>query len=589
MDALRWTILIVGILVMAGFYAWSKRAQLLAWWHGQRDNDDFRFEEAGDDLSDELRRLRDLMESEQDERPARRGHRDRDIDQLDADYGIEVSAPRVVRRPVEETRQDAERAGDDDGSRDVLMEAAAAKVSGKHRNADVPVSAPRVSTAPPRPLPPKAPRKPVMVEVPSPSTEPGRPPARPDFSIGADSVSAPRVRKAAEAKPESVPEPPPVEQTPVMEVSPVIAPFGAAAGPAPADPGIVDLGVADPGAPTVAHVDDEAVQMADPVAEPAREPEPESEPEADVRSGLMPDLEPNPEREPEPEPVREAVLKPESASMPEPARVPEPQPQPDPRPPIVAGSSATAPSGEAPRQTALDLGDDAPSMSPPARRRLDTVIVDGEVFDTDRGPVAQPSAPEAKHDAGHFVERVGPGLTEIGGHVATWFKGLAGKAREHMPRKPEPPVQSTPELILVVHVMAGQGSHFTGDEIRAALRAHKLGLGENGLYEVLPKHRATTAPVVCVANMLEPGVLTDDELVDMQTPGLTLFLRLPGPVEGTEALEVLLTTAQAISRELQGEMRDQARNRLTKQTINHMHEQVLEHARRMQIALSRKR
>ncbi|MCB1737067.1 MAG: cell division protein ZipA C-terminal FtsZ-binding domain-containing protein [Gammaproteobacteria bacterium] len=489
MDALRWTLLIVAVLVIGGIYAWGRRGHIHAWWHGQRDDDSFRSDEEGEDVSDELQRLRDLMESEKDERPPRRTHTDRDADQFDYDLGIEVSAP----RPVKSSRTGG------DGERDVLLEAAAAKAATSKSGPLPPVSSPRVVASAT-----SGKSRPALIEVGVPATKP----EAVDFATGSESVSKPRVRPRVDeeqAVTTDVGEPISVEDAPVSYSN---------------------------DAPLTGE------QQID---------------------GHMVDVDMQPEWKPEPA-----------------------------APPVVM-----------PHQNSLDLGDEQSSAPPPSApppnappvRRLDTVIVDGEIFDSQRHDQAADAASTGPNSDAESPDQrpASPGLSELGGRLMGWAKGLGEAVQARMPKRPEPPVKSTPELILVLHVMAPRGSHFSGDEVREALKSQKLTLGDNGLYQVLPAHRATTTPVVCVANMLEPGVLTDAELADLQTPGLSLFLRLPGPVEGVEALETLLTTAQAISRHLQGEMRDQARNRLTRQSISHMHEQVLEHARRMQIALSRKR
>ncbi len=184
-----------------------------------------------------------------------------------------------------------------------------------------------------------------------------------------------------------------------------------------------------------------------------------------------------------------------------------------------------------------------------------------------------------------------PGLSAIGATLTGWGENVTSFCQKHIKRtKREAPVLDTPEEILVVHVMAHDGEFFDGNQIKLALKEAGLTLGKTGLYERLPTTRATTTPVLCVANMLEPGVLTDTLLgQSMQSPGLTLFSRLPGPIEGVDALEELLVTAQIISLRLGGEMRDQERNVLSKQTISLMHEQVVEHARQMRLALSRRR
>ena len=67
--------------------------------------------------------------------------------------------------------------------------------------------------------------------------------------------------------------------------------------------------------------------------------------------------------------------------------------------------------------------------------------------------------------------------------------------------------------------------------------------------------------------MMQPGVFDIDNMAEFNTPGLVFFLTLPGPEDMMMAFDYMLETAQAVSRNLGGDVLDESRSVLTKQTL----------------------
>ncbi|TVP88083.1 MAG: cell division protein ZipA [Thioalkalivibrio sp.] len=131
------------------------------------------------------------------------------------------------------------------------------------------------------------------------------------------------------------------------------------------------------------------------------------------------------------------------------------------------------------------------------------------------------------------------------------------------------------EKILVLHVVAPRHRPFTGVALGAALRRAGLALGEMSIYhyreEGDPPHGD---PLFSAANMVPPGTLGDDDLADMMTPGVTLFLQLHVCDRPQRAFEVLLETAHVLARDLGGRVLDAQQSTATNQTLAHMREDM---------------
>ena len=68
------------------------------------------------------------------------------------------------------------------------------------------------------------------------------------------------------------------------------------------------------------------------------------------------------------------------------------------------------------------------------------------------------------------------------------------------------------------------------------------------------------------------------------TPGLAMFMRIPGPVDAGSAFQQMLEAGRRIAERLDGVLCDETRSTLTKQSVNHIREQIAEHARQSLLA-----
>jgi cell division protein ZipA len=130
------------------------------------------------------------------------------------------------------------------------------------------------------------------------------------------------------------------------------------------------------------------------------------------------------------------------------------------------------------------------------------------------------------------------------------------------------------DKILVLHVVAPRNRPFTGVALGAALRRAGLKLGEMSIYHYREDDAADREPLFSVANMVAPGTLTDENLSDMMTPGVTLFLQVHLCDRPQRAFEVLLETSHVLARDLGGRIMDAQQSTATNQTLAHMREDM---------------
>lgn len=143
------------------------------------------------------------------------------------------------------------------------------------------------------------------------------------------------------------------------------------------------------------------------------------------------------------------------------------------------------------------------------------------------------------------------------------------------------PVDAEPEpeqvdKVVVLHVLAPHGATFHGLDIRAALIAEGLVLGSDGFFCRRDERNSCTK--WRVANMLKPGTFDVANFEECQTPGLTLFMALPGPFSFLDAFDDLIDTGKRLTERLSGTLADERRNRINDQIIAFEREAVIDYA-----------
>jgi cell division protein ZipA len=195
---------------------------------------------------------------------------------------------------------------------------------------------------------------------------------------------------------------------------------------------------------------------------------------------------------------------------------------------------------------------------------------------------------KAAQGAGDDVELVAGMSSRDGdddGGGLDWLDGV-GAADEAPANKPAPvaagrlPREEEPEVFML-NVVARSPQGFRGEDILHILLACDLRFGDMSFFHRHEFEAGRGAIQFSVANMMQPGVFDIDKMSDMNTPGLVFFLTLPGPEDMMKAFDYMLETAQAVARNLGGDVLDESRSVLTRQTLEHCHQQIRDLERRL--------
>lgn len=205
----------------------------------------------------------------------------------------------------------------------------------------------------------------------------------------------------------------------------------------------------------------------------------------------------------------------------------------------------------------------------PFRRRADTRV------EPVLGPSQEAGRPAGDDDAppqGELDIALQDELDRLGAEVASSRRSAPPLGQ----RTQELPV----DLIVSLYVVAREGETFHGGDIAVAAEKAGLRYGAMHIFHRLVDGRPDAAPVFSMANMVKPGHFDMARIGELETPGVSFFITLPGPLPALDAWDMMLPTAQRIAELLGGEVLDEDRNALGRQRIAGLREELRDWDRR---------
>ncbi len=144
----------------------------------------------------------------------------------------------------------------------------------------------------------------------------------------------------------------------------------------------------------------------------------------------------------------------------------------------------------------------------------------------------------------------------------------------------ETDLQEEPQEILIVHVVASQEQGFAGADLFALLKSCDCRLGAMSIFHRFEEANGKGAMQFSVANLVKPGSFSNDSSHDFFTPGITLFMRLPGPERPMEAFDTMVEVAQCVAKNLNGSLKDEQHSTMTEQTLQHSRQRIRDYLQR---------
>ncbi|MGL6291478.1 MAG: cell division protein ZipA [Silanimonas sp.] len=130
------------------------------------------------------------------------------------------------------------------------------------------------------------------------------------------------------------------------------------------------------------------------------------------------------------------------------------------------------------------------------------------------------------------------------------------------------------DRIVTLYLAARAGEVLHGPDIVVACEKAGLSYGHMGIFHRLDDNHPERGPIFSLANLVKPGSFDMARLGEIRTPGVSLFMTLPGPLNALDAWETLLPAAQRMAELLDAVLLDEERNALGRQRIAHLREEM---------------
>lgn len=163
---------------------------------------------------------------------------------------------------------------------------------------------------------------------------------------------------------------------------------------------------------------------------------------------------------------------------------------------------------------------------------------------------------------------------------------IAAEDEAELPADLEESLDAEPvgaQKIVTLRLVAKHQSAFAGDELALSLRGIGMRHGKFGIFH---RYDGTDEKhsVFCAASLVEPGSFDLVNLKEQQIPGISLFMVLPGPVEGAQAFDLMIKAARALSQTLNAELLDESGSTLSIQRERYLREEIIQFEHGMTIA-----
>lgn len=135
--------------------------------------------------------------------------------------------------------------------------------------------------------------------------------------------------------------------------------------------------------------------------------------------------------------------------------------------------------------------------------------------------------------------------------------------------------------VIVINVMAGGARTIPGKRLLECLLACDLRYGEMDIFHRFSRDKKRSKKrLFSVANLVKPGTFDLENMDEFTTPGISMFMPLPGPPDPQEAFKLMLDTARVLATELGAELYDDQHCKLRHQALEHMRERIVEFERK---------
>lgn len=169
--------------------------------------------------------------------------------------------------------------------------------------------------------------------------------------------------------------------------------------------------------------------------------------------------------------------------------------------------------------------------------------------------------------------RVAPTLGEDIDDVA---EEESGEPPSGVDVEPGPLPEGAPQKIVTLRLVAKNSGAFAGDDLILGMRGIGLRHGKFGIFHRIDGDDDDRT-VFSAASLVEPGSFDLANIKEQEIPGISLFMVLPGPIDGVEAFDMMMDAARALAQALDAELLDESGSTLSIQRERYLREEIIQY------------
>jgi cell division protein ZipA len=156
-------------------------------------------------------------------------------------------------------------------------------------------------------------------------------------------------------------------------------------------------------------------------------------------------------------------------------------------------------------------------------------------------------------------------------------------AKKEPVRAKQAQVKIDPE-VLIISVVMPENQQISGAALLPTLLTLGMKYGEMNIFHRHEDNAGNGKVTFSLANIMNPGTFDLDNMESFSTQGISLFMTLPNAGDAFVVFEQMLNAAKQLALEFNGQLLDDKRSVMTKQTEQHYTGKIREFARKSLIA-----
>lgn len=153
--------------------------------------------------------------------------------------------------------------------------------------------------------------------------------------------------------------------------------------------------------------------------------------------------------------------------------------------------------------------------------------------------------------------------------------GTSAESDDDVVEQTESPAQDLPQKIVTLRVVARDRGAFHGEDLVLSLRGIGMRHGKFGIFHRI-EGSDEDKTIFSAASLVEPGSFDLANIQEQVIPGISLFLVIPGPIDGAEAFDMMIAAARTLAQSMNAELLDESGSTLSIQRERYMREEIIE-------------